>query len=132
MTEYEIAALALAKAEGIRHQIEIVQGAVALIMEANTLFVSFLSGYLAICYFLGEKLSRLQAVSISIFYVLLIVANRAMFWTIQSKFIGAEAQLAVLQGDPVYSGLSPEITMATTCLMALGGLYYMWSQRRQA
>lgn len=70
MSEYEIAALALAEEEAIRDAVGIMQTYIALLLESNVMFVSIFSGYLAIVYFLGAKLTRDQAVGVSVFIFL--------------------------------------------------------------
>ena len=134
MTEYEIAALALAevseKRELFQGLSDSLQRFAGLLLETNTEFISLFSGYLAVVYFLGNKLTKIQAIGVSIFYILMVVSNRLLFYTLNLSTIDTRQHLQTLTDNELMGAGNAELYLIVTSLMVLASLFYMWTERR--
>jgi formate hydrogenlyase subunit 3/multisubunit Na+/H+ antiporter MnhD subunit len=136
MTEYEMAALALAEASEKRELFQglsdSLQGFAGLLLETNAEFISLLLGCLAVVYFLGKKRTKIQAIGVSIFYIFMVVSNRLLFYTLNRLTIDTRQHLQTLIDSELMSDGNAELYLIVTSLMVLASLFYMWAERRQS
>jgi hypothetical protein len=130
MTEYEMASLALAQAEAVRDQTSLVQAQVELLLQLTALYATVLTAFLVMAHFVGRALSRFQAIMVSVFYLAIIMSNRASFYIAYNRYIELEAGLAQLKSQQYESPLPVELFVLVTVLIIFASVYFLWSVRR--
>jgi hypothetical protein len=129
MTEYEIADLAVATQAIYWQQAEVALGSMELVISVLERFMTLLSGFLLVAYFLGSKLTRVQVGILTALY---------LFWL--SRMV-ATLDILVVSGNATLGEMrkiAPELVRDTPpilplyallFLLAAGSLYFMWTVR---
>ena len=133
MTEFEIATLALQKAEGIRAQIQLVQAQGELMYNSSTTFITLLSGYLVVAYLVGARLAKSELVVLNGLYAFFIVQTGWSMETAHSAGIAHHKILLELQPEreklAFWTMESLLVSQAFIYVAAVASLYFMWSVR---
>ena len=129
MTEYEIADLAVSTQAIFWQQWQVAQGAFENMLSILERFITVLFGYLIVAYFIGAKLSRVQAGIMTALY---------LFWLSRLGIVlGVLANNANIILDemrkisPILAVSIPSLLMLYFLLSILtfASLYFMWSVR---
>ena len=91
--------------------------------------VVVLTGYLLIAFFVGDKLTRFQAVFASIMFVGLYLSYQISIWGQLSRMGHFNFELSRLGSDIPLDRVYPHFSPLISLLLALGALYFMWSVR---
>ena len=136
MTEFELASLALYKAEAVRQQIEILQNLAASLEVKFNGFTTLLFGFVLVAYFAGKNLTRNQVIILSVLYLATISQYILTYLMAGLGIVAAAAQLAEL--DHASGNKLEDIivtparyyfgTLVQICCV-LASLYFMWSVR---
>ena len=133
MTEYEIADLAISKAALIQTQVSIVQTSGSTIIENLTLFYTLVFGYLLAAHFIGQKLTKIQALILTVLYLAAVSYNRISAWGIYKGFIFYYGQMEEMVGTPIPRGMATHENLYLVTIFivfsVLASLYFMWSVR---
>jgi len=107
-----------------------------LALNSASLFISLLTGYLLIAYFMGEKLESVQLWIINVLFLLSIVPMG--FASLQYTQIAMKYgyEIAIMQGANVdlYSGTDSLFTWTSRLsisMMILAAYYFMWTTRKR-
>ena len=107
-----------------------------LALNSAGLFISLLTGYLLIAYFMGEKLESAQLWIINVLFLLSIVPMG--FSSLQYTQIAMDYsyEIAIIQGAnrDLRSGTDSLFTLTsrfTISLMILAAYYFMWTTRKR-
>lgn len=133
MTEYEIADLAASNAELFQGLYSLLQGQGSLIVDNLTLFYSLVFGYLIAAYAIGEKLTKIQALILTLLYLAAVTYNRISGWIIFSGMMDLQDEMEKMLGMPISRGVTTQegliVVTVFVILSILGSLYFMWSIR---
>ena len=129
MTEYEIADLALSTQAIFWQQMQVGQGHMERIFDCFQQFGQLLFGYLIVAYFIGPKLTRLQAAILTTLYLFWLVRLGIVFnmiWISAQNTIGELSKIS-----PDYNLDTPSVWGVYTLVLCLisGSLYFMWAVR---
>ena len=129
MTEYEMADLALSTQAIFWQQIEVGQGHMERIFDFFQQFGQLLFGYLIVAYFIGAKLTRVQAAIFTALYVFWLVRSIIAFnviWMAGQYTLGELREIS-----PDYNVSIPSVWGIYSLLLCLtlGSLYFMWTVR---
>ena len=120
MTEYEL--------------LDLVGVAMSFMYESTTLYLTIVSGYLLVAYLLGAKLSRVQALIVSMLFV---VGASLQVWALITQevamegYLAAKAELSPLNAfeQAVATGNAGTIIASIMVLGVIASLYFMWTIR---
>ena len=134
MTEFEIASLAIMKAEAARHQIEIMLGISETVEIRFTSFTTLLFGYLVVANFGGRSLSRVQAGIFTGLYIAVISQFVYTYFVAGMAAATAAGSLIELRPELEFGGIDLllirfQFAVAVQVLCVLASLYFMWSIR---
>jgi hypothetical protein len=114
--------------------LDLVASAADLIAVQFTIYLTVVSAYLVVVYFVGSKLTRTQVV---LFSGLFVFGAGAEIWGMQRSLINV-AELLALKVE--HSPLTPyergitehgSTWLIVMCLGVVAALYFMWSVRRE-
>jgi hypothetical protein len=129
ITEYEIADLAVSTQAIYWQQAEVALGSMELVISVLERFMTLLSGFLLVAYFLGSKLTPVQTGILTALY---------LFWmsrmvaTLDILVVSANTTLGEMRN------IAPELVTDTPPVLPLfglmflltaGSLYFMWTVR---
>lgn len=102
------------------------------LIAGEALFLTFLSGYAAVAFTVGSRLTNYQIVFINFVFIAFMITNLGGLYamTIQAYEYGDE--LIALQGEVVNLAVGEAVKwtmLLTRILMALGALGFMWQVR---
>jgi hypothetical protein len=133
MTEYEIADLAISNAALIQTQGSMIQVNGSLIIDNLTLFYSLVFGYLLAAYIIGQKLTKIQTVILTVLYLVAVSYNRVSAWFIFKGFISSWDRMDEMIGTSLPRGMATRESLYLVTIFivvsVLASLYFMWSVR---
>ena len=136
MTEYEVASLALDQASAIREQVTLRQTQAEILTGVATTFWSVLFAYIAVAYFAGTALTRLQVCILNFLYSLIVIWLVASYWGAHSAATYQYLELLELQpnrGMPfAWRAEVRYFGFALQALSTLASLWFMWTVRHPA
>jgi hypothetical protein len=133
MTEYEIADLAASNTENLLGLFSSIQTSASLIVDNLALFYSLVFGYLIAAYAIGEKLTKIQALILTLLYLSAVTYNRISGFSIFNGMINLQNRFDEMSGVSTSWGIvTPEGLIFVTgfvIVSIVGSLYFMWSVR---
>jgi hypothetical protein len=133
MTEYEIADLAISNTAVIQTQASILQASGGMIIDNLTLFYSLVFGYLLAAYIIGQKLTKIQTVILTVLYLAAVSYNRISAWFIYKSFIASYERMEKMIGTSLPRGMATHESLYLVTIFivvsVLASLYFMWSVR---
>ncbi len=104
------------------------------LVASEALFLTFLSGYAAVAFTVGNRLTTYQILFINFVFVAFMITSLGGLYSMVFQAYGYGDQLIELRGELVNQTVG-EITkwamLLTRVLMALGALGFMWQVRHQ-
>ena len=130
MTEYEIADLAVSTQGLFWQQVQALQGSFQNVLTIVERFMTVLFGYLIVAYFIGAKLTRVQAGIMTALY---------LFWRVRLgimvNFLGSNGSIIVGEMkkiSPIFITLDNASLLPLLFLLSiltLASRHFMWSVR---
>ena len=121
MSEYEI--------------IDLLQQRYSELGALSAQFFTLVSAYVVAAYLVGDRLSRIQLLIITVLYVIWAAANSAAVWNAMNTTIFYLKNLSEM-GSTFPDTSSVPVTISYLFLVqggsVVGSLYFMWSTRRRA
>ncbi|MEP5569279.1 MAG: hypothetical protein ABJN62_15670 [Halioglobus sp.] len=129
MTEYEIADLALSKQALFWQATQAAQGLSGFLYTLMERFWTVLVGYLLVTYFIGDKLSRVQAAILTVLYLCWLGGLVNHMTMMQTELSANFLSMNALNPDWTPPPHSMEFTYLFTATLVTASLYFMWSVR---
>jgi hypothetical protein len=129
MTEYEIADLAVSTQELFWQEWQAAQGTFELVLDLSERFMTVLFGYLIVAYFIGAKLTSVQAGIMSMLYLFWLWRLSIVIYTLSDTGKVILSEMGKTSPDLVVAIPSVWNLIFLYSILTLASLYFMWSVR---
>jgi hypothetical protein len=129
MTEYEIADLAVSTQELFWQEWQAAQGTFQLVLDLSERFMTVLFGYLIVAYFIGAKLTSVQAGIMSMLYLFWLWRLSIAIYTLSDTGKVILSEMEKTSPDLVVAIPSVWNLIFLYSILTLASLYFMWSVR---